>query len=246
MIKRNQEYLNRISTIIDFVLVVFSYIFSAWFRLKVLNGWWKNQGLSIPMLIASVIYAAGLIIMLSILGFYSSTRVKRLTWKIETLFISTTISIFIVTAFIFVFKIEDVSRGIIALFYILTLILLSGKQVLTRIVLKQLRSSGFNIKHEILVGCGKLAKQYQEDLEEEPELGIQIDEIIGADEDLENRLKDGQIDEVVLALEPGEYENITHLISACEKYGVKYFVIPFYNDMIPAHPVFEKNRSAWA
>ena len=90
------------------------------------------------------------------------------------------------------------------------------------------------------MGCGKLAKQYQEDLEEEPELGIQIDEIIGADEDLENRLKDGQIDEVVLALEPGEYENITHLISACEKYGVKYFVIPFYNDMIPAHPVFEK------
>ena len=49
MIKRNQEYLNRISTIIDFVLVVFSYIFSAWFRLKVLNGWWENQGLSIPM-----------------------------------------------------------------------------------------------------------------------------------------------------------------------------------------------------
>ena len=240
MIKRNQEYLNRISTIIDFVLVVFSYIFSAWFRLKVLNGWWENQGLSIPMVIASVIYAAGLIIMLSILGFYSSTRVKRLTWKIETLFISTTISIFIVTALIFVFKIEDVSRGIIALFYIMTLILLSGKQVLTRIVLKQLRSSGFNIKHEILVGCGKLAKQYQEDLEEEPELGIQIDEIIGADEDLENRLKDRQIDEVVLALEPGEYENITHLISACEKYGVKYFVIPFYNDMIPAHPIFEK------
>ena len=217
MIKRNQEYLNRISTIIDFILVVFSYIFSAWFRLKVLHGWWENQGLSTPMVIASFIYAAGLLIMLSILGFYSSTRVKNLSWKIETLFISTTISIFIVTAFIFVFKIEDVSRGIIVLFYILTLILLSGKQVLTRIVLNQLRSSGFNIKHEILVGHGNLAKQYQEDLEEEPELGIQIDEIIGADEDLEIRLKDGKIDEVVLALDPGEYENITKLISACEK-----------------------------
>ena len=160
MIKRNQIYLNRISTIIDFILVVFSYIFSAWFRLRVLDGWWENQGLSTPMVIASVVYAGGLLIMLSILGFYSSTRVKKLTWKIETLFISTTISIFIVTAFIFVFKIEDVSRGIIVLFYILTLVLLSGKQVLTRIVLNQLRSSGFNIKHEILVGCGKLAKQY--------------------------------------------------------------------------------------
>lgn len=239
MIKRNQEYLNRISAVLDFVLVVISYIFSAWFRLKVLHGWWENQGLSMPMVIASVVYAVGLLLMLSILGFYSSTRVKKLSWKLETLFISTTISIFIVTALIFVFKIEDISRGIIVLFYVLTLVLLSGKQVLTRIVLNQLRSSGINIKHEILVGSGRLAKQYQEDLEEEPELGIQVDENVSAYEDLESRLTDGTIDEVVLALEPEEYGNITKLIAACEKYGVKYFIIPFYNDMIPAHPVFE-------
>ena len=239
MIKRNQEYLNRISAVLDFVLVVISYIFSAWFRLKVLHGWWENQGLSMPMVIASVVYAVGLLLMLSILGFYSSTRVKKLSWKLETLFISTTISIFIVTALIFVFKIEDISRGIIVLFYVLTLVLLSGKQVLTRIVLNQLRSSGINIKHEILVGSGRLAKQYQEDLEEEPELGIQVDENVSEYEDLESRLTDGTIDEVVLALEPEEYGNITKLIAACEKYGVKYFIIPFYNDMIPAHPVFE-------
>lgn len=239
MIKRNQEYLNRISAILDFVLVVISYIFSAWLRLIVLHGWWENRGLSTPMVIASVIYALGLLLMLSILGFYSSTRIKKLSWKIETLFAATTISIFVVTAFIFVFKIEDVSRGIIALFYVFTLVLLSGKQVLTRLILNQLRSSGINIKHEVLVGTGRLAKQYQEDLEEEPELGIQIDVNIDANENLEEHLKDGSIDEVVLALEPEEYVNVTKMITACEKYGVKYFVIPFYNDMIPAHPVFE-------
>lgn len=239
MIKRNQEYLNRINALFDFVLVVFSYIFSAWFRLKVLHGWWENQGLSTPMVIASVIYAGGLLLMLSILGFYSSTRVKKLSWKIETVFISTTITIFIVTAFIFVFKIENVSRGIIVLFYLLTLGLLTVKQILTRLVLNQLRSTGVNIKHEILVGNGKLAKQYQADLEEEPELGIQVDENIGVYDNLEDRLKEGTVDEVVLALEPEEYGSITKLIAACEKYGMKYYVIPFYNDMIPAHPVFE-------
>ena len=86
MIKRNQAYLNRISAVLDFFLVFLAYIFSAWFRLKVLHGWWENIGLSQPMIIASLVYSAGLLIMLSILGFYSSTRVKKLFWKLETLF----------------------------------------------------------------------------------------------------------------------------------------------------------------
>ena len=239
MIKRNQEYLNRINAVLDFLLVFLSYLFSAWFRLKVLHGWWENQGLSRPMIIASMFYAAGLLMMLSILGFYNTTRVRKLSWKLTTLFIATTISIFAVTAFIFVFKIEDVSRGIIAIFYFLTLLLLSGKQVLTRAVLNQLRKTGYNIKHEILVGTGKLAKQYIEDLGNEPELGIQIDQSVETDIELKDALKKTHIDEVVIALEPEEYGNITKIIAVCEKYGVKYFVIPFYNDMIPAHPVFE-------
>ena len=191
------------------------------------------------MIIASLFYAAGLLMMLSILGFYNSTRVRKLSWKLTTLFIATTISIFAVTAFIFVFKIEDVSRGIIAIFYVLTLLLLSGKQVLTRAVLNQLRKTGYNIKHEILVGTGKLAKQYIEDLGNEPELGIQIDQSVETDIELKGALKKTHVDEVVIALEPEEYGNITKIIAVCEKYGVKYFVIPFYNDMIPAHPVFE-------
>ena len=239
MIKRNQEYLNRINAVLDFLLVFLSYLFSAWFRLKVLHGWWENQGLSRPMIIASLFYAAGLLMMLSILGFYNSTRVRKLSWKLTTLFIATTISIFAVTAFIFVFKIEDVSRGIIAIFYVLTLLLLSSKQVLTRAVLNQLRKTGYNIKHEILVGTGKLAKQYIEDLGNEPELGIQIDQSVETDIELKGALKKTHVDEVVIALEPEEYGNITKIIAVCEKYGVKYFVIPFYNDMIPAHPVFE-------
>lgn len=239
MIKKNQEYLNRISAIIDFLLVFLAYLFSAWFRLRILHGWWKNQGLSRPMILASLFYAAGLLVMLSMLGFYSSTRVRKLSWKLTTLFAATTLSIFGVTALIFIFKIEDVSRGIIAIFYVLTLFLLGSKQIVTRLALNQLRKTGYNIKHEILVGEGRLAKQYIEDLGNEPELGIQIDQQIGAETDLEDVLNDARIDEVVIALEPEEYSNLTGIIADCEKAGVKYFIIPFYNDMIPAHPVFE-------
>ncbi|MBO4653238.1 MAG: undecaprenyl-phosphate glucose phosphotransferase [Lachnospiraceae bacterium] len=239
MIKKNQTYLNRISAGIDFLLVFLSYLFSAWFRLRVLNGSWENKGLSRPMILASVIYSVCLIFALVLLGFYRTTRVRKLSWKLRTLFLATTLSIFAVTAVIFVFKIEDVSRGIIAIFYLLTLVLLGGKQLITRAVLNQLRRSGYNIKHEILVGSGRLATQYREDLSNEPELGIQIDASAEDEAELEQLLGGSAIDEVVLALEPEKYGNITKLISVCEKYGVKYYVVPFYNDMIPAHPVFE-------
>ena len=232
MIKRNQTYINRLNAATDFLLVFFSYIFSAWFRLKVLHGWYENKGLSAPMILASLFYAAGLLVVLSILGFYSSSRIKRLSWKLGILFISITITIFIVTAVIFAFKVENVSRGIILLFYLLTIFLLGAKQVVTRAVLDYLRSSGHNIRHEILIGSGKLAMQYREDLLNEPELGISIDRILKPGPEmigiLNNLIPQSEIDEVVIALEPEEYTHITSLIAACEKNGVRYFVIPFY------------------
>lgn len=239
MIKQNQTYINRLNAVADFLIVFLSYLFSAWFRLKVLNGWWENQGLSRPMIIASALYAIGLMLMLGALGFYGTTRVRKLSWKLSTLFIATTLSIFAVTAIIFVFKIENVSRGIIAIFYVLTLFLLGSKQIVMRVALNQIRKTGYNIKHEILVGTGRLAEQYKEDIGNEPELGIEIDETTGPDVNLEERLNNAAIDEVVIALEPEEYGNITKLITTCEKAGVRYYIIPFYNDMIPAHPVFE-------
>lgn len=239
MVKQNQRFLNRLNAFADFILVVFAYVFSAWFRLKVLNGWWENQGLSSPMILASLFYAAGLLFMLAVLGFYSTDRVRKLTWRIWILFLATTVSITVVTAVIFVFKVEDVSRGIIVLFYLLTLFLLGGKQVLTRFILNQLRAGGFNIKHELLVGNGRLADQYVDALSDEPELGIVVDERIRADADLDEAFGRSGIDEVVIALEPEDYVHITKVITACEKNGVKYFIVPFYNDVIPSYPVFE-------
>ena len=239
MIKQNQTYLNRLNAAVDFLLVFLAYLFSAWFRLRVLHGWWENQGLSRPMILSSAVYSLGLLFMLALLGFYNTDRIRKLSWKLGTLFVATTVSITIVTAVIFVFKIRDVSRGIIAIFYVLTLVLLGGKQILMRSALSRLRSNGYNIRHEVLVGTGKLAKQYQKDLSDEPELGIVVDKAVSPEADLDSLLAGNEIDEVVIALEPEEYIHITKVISACEKNGVKYFIVPFYNEMIPAHPVFE-------
>ena len=240
MIKRNQAWLNRLNAFVDFLLIIIAYLFSSWFRLRVLTNDYVNMAMTGQMIFAATIYAAGLLLVLALLGFYSATRIRSLGWKLGILAAATTVTVLIASTLLFVFRLEEFSRGTLLIFYALTLLLLGGKYTVSRMVLDRLRAQGFNIKHEVVIGAGALARQYVEDVNGAPELGIQIDRAVRPDDpDLEALLAEPAIDEVVIALEAEEYRHITGLIAACEKNGVRYLVIPFYNDLIPAHPVIE-------
>ena len=240
MIKRNQAWLNRLNAFIDFLLIVVAYVISSWFRLRVLTQDTSNMALTGRMMFAAAIYAAGLLLVLTLTGFYSTTRMRKIGWRLGVLVIATTVTVLIASTLLYAFRLEEFSRGIILIFYGLSLFLLGGKYIASRLLLDQLRVQGFNIKHEVVIGKGALARQYMEDVGNAPELGIQIDTVVHPDDDrLEEILAEPSIDEVVIALEAGEYGHITTLIAACEKNGVRYLVIPFYNDLIPAHPIIE-------
>lgn len=240
MIKHNQTLLNRLNALSDFCLVFSSYIFSSWFRLYVLHGEKGNMALTGRMVFASILYAFGLLTILALMGFYSTTRTRTLSWKFRVLFFAVTGSILGASSLLFVFRLEHFSRGVLILFYLLTLVLLGGKQLIVRAIFSYWRRKGFDIKHEILIGSGRLAEQYRNDVLRETELGIRIEAVLSPeDEMLEDYLAKPDIDEVVIALEPIEYGKITDMIVLCEKNGVRYLVIPFYNDLIPEHPVFE-------
>lgn len=240
MIKRNQEYLNRLNALSDFFLVFLSYLFSSWFRLYVLHGQRENMAMTSGMIMASFLYALALLLILAVMGFYSTTRRRRLRWKLRVLFIAVTVSILGASTLLFVFRLEHFSRGVLILFYFLTLVLLGGKQVVAKMALRYWRGKGYNIKHELLIGSGRLADRYRKDVLNEPELGIHIEAVLSpTDEKLEEYLAKPDIDDVVIALEPREYDKITDLIGLCEKNGVQYLVIPFFTDLIPENPVFE-------
>ena len=237
MIRRNQEWLNRLNQFLDFALVVFSYVFASWFRLVVLHGDRTNMAISGRMLLISAIFAFALIFVLTLMGFYGTTRTRRLGWKLRAIFLAATAIVGAAFSLLFLYRLVDFSRGVLFLFYAFTVALLFGKYILMRMVFNQLRAQGYNIKHEIVVGTGRTAKEYAANVAKEPELGIDILGFAAGVEDLD--LARSDIDEVVIALEAEEYAHIGSVISACEKQGVKYLVIPFYNDIIPAHPVIE-------
>lgn len=265
MIRKNQAFINRINILLDMLLVVLSYILASWLRLDFLDGYSGNMAaISGKTILLALAYSLGLFFLLSMLGFYNTTRTRRLAWKIRTLFLGVTLSTLIGTTLLFVFRLVDFSRGVILAFYLFALFLLIAKYIFMRLVLSRFRGKGYNLKHIVVIGNGKLARQFLKDIESEPDLGFHImgfvgDEVqsyesenrttapdvpgessvLGSFDELDKALASPAISEVVIALEPEDYNRMFDIIPACERNGVKYSVIPFYNDIIPDNPIVE-------
>ena len=253
MIRKNQAFLNRVNIFLDILLVVVAYILASVTRLDFLNGKSDNMAaVSWQTVQLAIVYALALSFLLFLLGFYNTTRTRRMIWKAKTIWLATTISLLIAASLLFLFRLENFSRGVIFIFYAITLFFLIGKYAFMRLVLRQFRSKGYNLKHIIVIGTGTLAEQFTEDIHQESELGYHIKGYIGVKPEsmvetvflggydaLDEALSATDISEAVIALEPSDYGRIREIISACEKNGVKYSVIPYYNDIIPANPIIE-------
>ena len=249
MIRRNRAFLNYINFVSDMLLVVVAYVLASWIRIDLMDGNSNNMAaLSPDSVFLAVIYAIGVFVILSILGFYNS-RNRRLSWKIRTIFTAVTLAVLLASTILYIFRMVDFSRGVLYLFYGLTVLFLCAKYIVMRVWFDNVRSRGYNLQHVLVVGTGKLAKQFAKDAEKELSRGYEITGFIGKEEEgikylgeystLEEHLLSPEIQEVVIALEPEEYEQIPLMIAACEKQGVKYYIIPFYNDITPAHPIIE-------
>lgn len=253
MIRKNQEFLNRMNILLDMLLVIISYIFASWLRLDFFDGSDNNMAaVSGKTILLAIAYSLVLFLIMSLLGFYNTTRTRKLVWKVRTIFLSVTISILIASTLLFLFRLVDFSRGVLLVFYLATLILLIGKYAFMRLVLSRFRGKGYNLKHVLVIGTGKLARQFRQDIEAEPALGFHIKGFIGnrnllkeeenwlgSFDAIDEQLSSLDINEVVIALEPEEYSKLWQIIPACERNGVKYSVIPFYNDIIPTNPTIE-------
>lgn len=249
MIRKNQKFLNRVNIILDILVVMLCYAFASWFWLVVEGGDINNMAMiSGNTLLIAFLYAAVLSFLFMTLGFYRTTRTRRLRWKMWTIFLGTTITVLAATFLLYLFRLQEFSRGVLFLFYGVTIASLCAKYTLSRLILRELRKRGYNIKHEVVIGTGKLAQQYAADVRREQDLGLKITGFIGPEstvkplggyEKLDQILSRSDIDEVIIALEPDEFGKIRDMIAACEKNGVKYYILPFYNDIIPKHPVIE-------
>ena len=247
MIRRNQKQLNRINILTDALLVFLSYMFASWLWLSVIRkdaniaalaNWNSGVGL------AAALYAVWTVIVLGALRVYRFNRIKKLSWELRNVVLGNLIAVVTLAALLYLFRLQEFSRGVLGIYYVTVVATMVGKRLVVRYTLRYYRARGYNLKHHIVVGGGKLARRYAEAVEKDKSLGVRLAGIIPPKGDdweewLETQLHGDGIDEVVLALEPEELGVTVPVIQLCEKSGTKVSVIPFYNDVIPTRATID-------
>ena len=247
MIHRNQKQLNRLNVVSDGVLILLCYLFSSWLWLDVIKNKAGNMAalasLSGKGVLAAVIYAVWTVFLLSLFRVYHTSRVHRTGQESGRILAGNAIALTTAASVLFLFRLQEFSRGVLAVYFLTSSAALIGKRAAVRWLLRSMRARGYNLKHMLVVGGGELARRYVENVRAEPTLGIHVEQCLTPDEGmlekLESRLHGAGIDEVILALAPEELGVTADVIQVCEKCGTKISVVPFYNDVIPTRPTID-------
>ena len=261
MIKDNQKSLNRFHVVLDACVTAFSYLL-AWFI--VIGSGWANQ-LGKRTLEVGFYFGALLVIipayllLYSLFGLYTPKRVLGRRNEFGKIFKANSIGFLIFGLVLYLGRKEphlyNFSQRLVVYFYVLNVAFMTIERNGIRIVLRSMRSKGYNQKHILLVGYSSAAEGFIDRVNKNPEWGYRIRgiiddtkergseykgvKVIGCVEDLDYILEQNSLDEIAVTLSLGEYEKLRHIVALCEKSGVHTKFIPDYGNIIPTIPYME-------
>ena len=252
MIRKNQRFIKYIYALSDALIIILSYILSIYLWLGIMK---QDQNIAriggLPAVLAALFYVALWVVVLAICGLYNTNRVRRIIQRVAAIWVVSIVGVVIIASLLYVFRLEEFSRGVLIVFCLLSATLLSLKHYLLYVLLNSIRAKGWNLKHVIIAGTGALARQYALDIRTERNYGFKLlgfcgeagledaQPYLGTFGSMEELLQGSQVDEVVIALDPNEGGDVRELIGICEKSGTKVSVIPFYSDVIPSRASIE-------
>ena len=180
MIKKNQHLLNFLNAFTDFILIIASYYASLSIRFDVLNGAQSNPLLDSRFAFVAVLYSIVIVMVYAIAHLYKPKRLKQVGFDNVRVFLINGIGSFALLAIFFIFREMNVSRLTIFIFWILSSLFVCIKRTAVFTVLRYFRKKGYNIKHVIVIGNGRLARQYIREIRANTQLGIRVDGYVSA------------------------------------------------------------------
>ena len=261
MIKDNQKSLNRFHVVLDAFVTAFSYLL-AWF-IVIGSGWANLLGkrtLEVGFYFgALLVIIPAYLLLYSFFGLYTPKRVLGRRNEFGKIFKANTIGLLIFGLILYFGRKEphlyNFSQRLVVYFYVLNVAFMTIERNGIRIVLRSMRSKGYNQKHILLVGYSSAAEGFIDRVNKNPEWGYTIRgiiddtkergseykgvKVIGCIEDLDYILEQNSLDEIAVTLSLSEYEKLRHIVALCEKSGVHTKFIPDYNNIIPTKPYTE-------
>lgn len=251
MIKHNQKWLNLLNLFSDACLTFLSWFIACWIRFDLMDGYVSEDYSGIRYILILTAYCLAIVVFYYMLQIYSPRRYKQAGSEAPPILFVNGVCTLALTAFFYLIRSIDVSRVAILLFFLISSFLVIGKHLAERVFLHFIRRNGFNLKHVVVIGCGRLAQQYVKNVVDNPQMGFCIDgyvsdstntelgEKLGPYENLERILQERDIDELVIALDTNHEQLLNRIIFAANKEGVRVNIIPTYNSFIPLNPAID-------
>lgn len=257
MIKDNQKVFNRLMVIIDAAITAASFMLAYFFKFYVLND---GPGLGVlPVEIyfrLSLFVTPVYMLIYYFCSVYAPKRTVRKRFEIYGIVKANSIGILTLIILLYMIIREfNVSRSVMAFFYIFNIFITSGFRICLRDGLRTIRKKGYNLKHILLVGYSRAAESYIDRLTDNPQWGYAamgiLDnhvpagtvyrgvKVLGSLGNLEIILPENKLDEIAITLPLKDYEHFESVVRICEKSGIHTKFIPDYNSLIPSKPYTE-------
>ena len=171
-------------------------------------------------------------------GFYSDFFTRSFSFQFFNILKIVLFQIGITVLFIFLTKEDLFTRNFIVFYGLILTISISLRTAIFKNVLISLRRKGKNIRNLLIIGAGDVGKNFKETINHNPDFGyhftgflddtIENTEVIGNLNQLDETLKQNEIDEVVIALSSQPPELLDELIRICNINAVRIHIIPDY------------------
>ena len=174
MRRKNQSIVGVVSAAADVVLIFLAYMLAVAIRFDVLDG-----VVSISMNSARfqvVVWSYALIVVLAYAGFhlYQPFRPVRLWRDAGKVLLVNMAGVLVWMSLLFTFKLMDVSRGTLALFWLISSILVILRILLVGRIRQSMWKKDKYLRHVIVVGNGRNAKNY---IQENYSRDISLDDV---------------------------------------------------------------------
>ncbi len=250
MIRENQNLLNTVNIVSDGLITYLMLPLAFWLRFYVLPGGKISVQLQY-FLTLGVFFSAVQVFVFAAFGLYQPHRHVRLKTELPRLAMASFLDLLLLLSWLFVKHMDDSSREMLFIYFVMSFGLLSIKRIILRRTLWHFRKKGFNLKHVVLIGGGETAKRYLNVIREDLDYGYRAigyvaDEatdidlpLLGGYDQVTEILDRLRPDEVISAVEIGDFEKTPKIISACEHTGSKLMIIPLYLDYMSTKPQFD-------
>ena len=164
--------------LIDAVVICIAYVLAWWVQFHVIVR--DERGvLPVQVYMSALIFIIPCFLLLYYaFNLYMPKRVSGRRLEMSNIFLANVMGLLIMIFVLYLIKEENFSRQMLIMFIGFDFILTVLERNLIRLVLRDIRSRGMNLKHIILVGYSKAAEAFIDRVKENPQWGYQINGIL--------------------------------------------------------------------